>query len=51
MGESGPILKKYLQRAAVTRPYFDAQVDSPVEVFIEEAARHPVFRIGEQVAP
>jgi len=28
-----------------TRPFFDAGSSSPVEAFVAEAARHPVFRI------
>jgi len=29
----------------VTAPFFDAKADDPVETFIEEAARHPVFKL------
>ncbi len=43
--ESAPVLKPYLQREALTRPYFDVQPDAPLEAFIAEAPRHPVFRI------
>jgi len=49
--EAGPILKKYLKREPITRPYFDAQADSPVEAFIGEAALHPVFRLEEHIEP
>lgn len=47
--ESAPVLKKYIKHEAITRPYFDVQVDSPLEAFIAEAPRHPVFRLGEPV--
>ncbi len=43
--ESAPILKKYLREVPITRSYFDARPDAPVEAFVPEAARHPVFRI------
>jgi len=43
--ESAPILKLYVKQEAITRPYFDAQPDSPIEAFVAEAARHPVFLI------
>jgi hypothetical protein len=29
----------------MTRPFFDARPDSPLEAFVAEAHRHPVFRI------
>jgi deazaflavin-dependent oxidoreductase (nitroreductase family) len=43
--ESAPVLKTYVNRYAITRPYFDAQPDAPVEAFAAEADRHPVFRL------
>ncbi len=43
--ESASVLKKYLALEPITRPYFEAKVDSPVEAFRAEAARHPVFRL------
>lgn len=42
---SGPVLKQYVANEPITRPYFDAQPDAPVEAFVAEAARHPVFAI------
>jgi hypothetical protein len=41
--ESAPILKKYLTLAPIAQPYFDAKPDAPVESFLLEASRHPVF--------
>ena len=43
--EAGPVLREYLRHTPVTRPFFDARGDDPVETFIEEASRHPVFRL------
>lgn len=43
--EAAPVLREYVRRVAVTRPFFDAGVDSPLETFEAEASRHPVFRI------
>lgn len=43
--EAGPILKRYLAIAGATRPYFLATKDSPVDAFIAEADRHPVFAL------
>lgn len=31
--------------ARATRPYFDATPDAPVEHFVAEADRHPVFEL------
>ncbi len=45
--ECGPVLKKYIALEPITRPYFDANPDSPAEAFEAEASRHPVFRITE----
>jgi deazaflavin-dependent oxidoreductase (nitroreductase family) len=44
--ESAPVLKRYAERVPITRPYFVAVPDAPVEAFAVEAERHPVFRIG-----
>jgi len=46
---SAPILKKYVKRVPITRPYFDAAPDAPLEVFVAEAQHHPVFRLGQAV--
>jgi deazaflavin-dependent oxidoreductase (nitroreductase family) len=43
--EAGPVLKEYVRVAAATRPYFQASKDAPVEEFIAEADRHPVFEL------
>ncbi len=41
--QSAPVLKEYIQRIRVARPYFDATPQSPTEAFAAEAAHHPVF--------
>ncbi len=37
------ILKKYLAREPVTRPYFHVDADAPLEAFVAEGQYHPVF--------
>jgi deazaflavin-dependent oxidoreductase (nitroreductase family) len=43
--EAGPVLKRYVAIATATRPYFQADKDAPVEDFVAEADRHPVFEL------
>jgi deazaflavin-dependent oxidoreductase (nitroreductase family) len=43
--ESAPVLKRYLEEVPLVRPYFDVRPNAPVQEFISEASRHPVFRI------
>jgi deazaflavin-dependent oxidoreductase (nitroreductase family) len=43
--EAGPVLKRYVKVATATRPYFQATTRSPVEAFVAEAVRHPVFEL------
>ncbi len=43
--EAAPVLREYIRSVAITRPFFDAGVDSSLEAFEAEASRHPVFRI------
>jgi deazaflavin-dependent oxidoreductase (nitroreductase family) len=43
--EAGPVLKRYVGVATATRPYFAADKDAPVEDFVAEADRHPVFEL------
>ncbi len=43
--EAAPVLKEYLSRVRVVRPYFDVAKDAPLEAFEGEAPRHPVFQI------
>ena len=43
--QSAPVLQRYMAEEPITRKFFDATPDSQLEDFIEEASRHPVFRI------
>jgi deazaflavin-dependent oxidoreductase (nitroreductase family) len=43
--EAGPILKRYVRQVRITAPFFDARRTDPVEAFVAEADRHPVFRL------
>jgi deazaflavin-dependent oxidoreductase (nitroreductase family) len=43
--EAAPVLKTYVTRVPITRPYFDARPESDLEQFRAEALRHPVFTI------
>ena len=42
---AGPVLQRYVRNVRVTAPFFDAKSDDPAEKFIEEAPRHPVFKL------
>jgi len=42
---AGPVLQRYVRNVRVTAPFFDAKGDDPVDRFIEEAPRHPVFKL------
>jgi CBS domain-containing protein len=43
--EAAPVLREYARAVPVTRPFFDANPDSPLDEFIAEASRHPVFQL------
>ena len=43
--ESAPVLKEYVAIAPATRSCFAVGPDSPVRDFVDEAPRHPVFRL------
>jgi hypothetical protein len=43
--EAASILKKYLEENPLTKPYFDARVDSSLDEFVEEARSRPVFEL------
>ena len=45
--EAAPILKKYLGQWPVTRPYFEANLDSPLSAFVEDAHSRPVFELRD----
>jgi deazaflavin-dependent oxidoreductase (nitroreductase family) len=43
--EAGPILKRYVHQVRITAPFIDARHTDPVENFVAEGGRHPVFRL------
>lgn len=43
--EAAPVLKMYVTRVPITRPYFDVRPESGLAAFRAEAPRHPVFAI------
>jgi deazaflavin-dependent oxidoreductase (nitroreductase family) len=43
--DAARLLKKYLNRVPITRPFFDAAPDSDLAAFVDEASKHPVFRV------
>ncbi len=46
--ECTPVLKEYITREGMVRPYFDAQPDSPLDAFEAEASKHPVFLLEKK---
>ncbi len=44
---AGPVLQRYVRDVRVTAPFFDAKASDPVELFVREAPRHPVFRLTD----
>ena len=42
---AAPVLKTYVERVPITRPFFDVAPDAPLAAFAAEAPRHPVFQI------
>ena len=47
-GDAAPLLREYLRTTPVVKSFFDADADAPLEAFIAEAARHPVFRVVDE---
>jgi deazaflavin-dependent oxidoreductase (nitroreductase family) len=42
---AAPVLKAYVERVPITRPYFDVTPDAPLAAFAAEASKHPVFQV------
>jgi deazaflavin-dependent oxidoreductase (nitroreductase family) len=42
---AAPILKAYVERVPITRPYFDVTPDAPLAEFVAEAPKYPVFQV------
>ncbi|MBA3734637.1 MAG: nitroreductase family deazaflavin-dependent oxidoreductase [Actinobacteria bacterium] len=43
---AAPILRDYLKKTPVTKSFFEAGVDAPLEEFEAEASRHAVFKLA-----
>jgi hypothetical protein len=43
--EAVPVLRHYYEQGRVTRPFFDVTLDSSAAEWLDEAPRHPVFRL------
>lgn len=48
---AGSVLQRYVRNVRVVAPFFDAAREDPVEKFVEEAFRHPVFKLTAGEAP
>lgn len=48
---AGTVLQRYVRKVRVAAPFFDATGDDPVEKFVEEAPRHPVFKLNAESGP
>ena len=48
---AGPVLRQYLRNVRLTAPFFEVKAGDPVERFVAEADRHPVFRLTATKAP
>ena len=50
--ESAPVLQRYIVQQPITRRFFQVTPESPIEDFIAEAPRHPVFQlVGKASGP
>jgi deazaflavin-dependent oxidoreductase (nitroreductase family) len=43
--DAAPILKKYLELFSLTKPYFNARLDSSLDEFVADARSRPVFEL------
>lgn len=48
---AGPVLREYVRRESIVRPFVGAGPDEPVEAFVAIAAQHPVFALSPAAAP
>ncbi len=46
---AAPVLRAYLEREPITRPYFDVTLESSDAAIAAEAPRHPVFALEAMV--
>jgi deazaflavin-dependent oxidoreductase (nitroreductase family) len=42
-----PVLREYYRQSHVTHSFFEVTLESPHEAWLDEAPRHPVFRLLE----
>lgn len=49
--EAAPVLREYLRATPIVKFYFDSDANAPLEAFVAEASRHPVFRLFDQAQP
>lgn len=49
-GVAGPVLREYVRRESVVRPFVGAGPDDPVEAFVAIAPQHPVFALSSAPA-
>jgi deazaflavin-dependent oxidoreductase (nitroreductase family) len=49
--EAGPVLRRYVRTYRLTRTFFEAKADAPLERYVAEAPRHPVFRLSSTPEP
>ncbi len=49
--ESAPVLQRYIVKQPITRRFFQVTPQSPIEEFIDEAPRHPVFQLAGPSSP
>ena len=49
--ESAPVLQRYIVEQPITRKFFQVTPESPIEEFIAEAPRHPVFQLAGPSSP
>jgi hypothetical protein len=45
------VLRRYIMKQPITRKFFQVTPASPIEEFVAEAPRHPVFRIAGLSSP
>ena len=46
---AAPILQTYYDQEPITQPYFDVTGDSSLEDFAQEAPKHPVFLLHDEI--
>jgi len=49
--EAAPVIKAYLQREPIVRPYSDLSPQDDLEAFAAGVAAHPVFRLEQPAQP